>query len=290
MRLAFLGTPQAAVPSLESIVAAGHEVALVITRPDRRRARGGELVASPVKRAAQGLGLRVAYQLSDLTDVSLDRAVVVAYGSLIPPRVLDELAMLNVHFSLLPRWRGAAPVHRAILAGDEETGVSIISLEPSLDTGPVHLERRIPIAQKNVVELTNELATLGAGMIVEVLASLELLEHPYPQRGEVTYAEKITKETLRLLPTMTRDVFARVVRLGGSYFEVRSRRIVVESVRETCEVVPPGTVMRVNGVVVLGVVDGAVELDELRPEGSRTMSAQAWWAGLRGVDGNIEWF
>src|SRR5277367_1823366 len=129
MRLVFLGTPEAAVPSLDAVVAAGHDVVLVITRPDRRRGRGSELSPSPVKVAATRLGLSVGHRLADLDDIDAERGVVVAYGAIIPAAILDRLPMLNVHFSLLPRWRGAAPVQRAILAGDEETGISIISLE-----------------------------------------------------------------------------------------------------------------------------------------------------------------
>jgi methionyl-tRNA formyltransferase len=123
MRLAFLGTPEPAVPTLRALVDADHDVAIVITRPDRRRGRGKELSPSPVKAAAQELGLRVGHQLSELEGLSVERGVVVAYGALIPSSVLDVVPMLNVHFSLLPRWRGAAPVERAILAGDESTGV-----------------------------------------------------------------------------------------------------------------------------------------------------------------------
>ena len=142
MRLAFLGTPEAAVPSLRALVMAGHDVEIVISRPDRRRGRGSELSASPVKGAANEMGLRVSDRIGDLDAFDLERGVVVAYGALIRGSVLERLPMLNVHFSLLPRWRGAAPVERAILAGDGVTGVSVMSLEVALDTGPVHVERR----------------------------------------------------------------------------------------------------------------------------------------------------
>ncbi len=198
MRLVFLGTPEAAVPSLEALIDAGHDVALVITRPDRRRGRGSELSPSPVKTAATRLGLRVGHRLADIHEVDVERGVVVAYGAIIPELLLDKVPMLNVHFSLLPRWRGAAPVQRAILAGDEETGVSIISLEASLDTGPVHVERRVRVDDKTSHELTGELSHVGAAALIEVLATPALLEHPRAQVGEATYAEKITKEMLHL--------------------------------------------------------------------------------------------
>ena len=145
MRLVFLGTPEAAVPSLRALVDAGHEVELVVTRPiDKRRGRGAG--AQPESGEGRRPGARtsrcVTRSLTSRTS-GAERGVVVAYGRLIPATLLDDVPMLNVHFSLLPRWRGAAPVERAILAGDEETGVSIMSLEATLDTGPVHLERRI---------------------------------------------------------------------------------------------------------------------------------------------------
>src|ERR1019366_745316 len=127
MRLAFLGTPGAAVAALEALVGAGHDVAIVISQPDRRRGRGNDVSASPVKAAALAMGLEVADDVAALVDIDVDYGIVVAYGVIIPAAVLERTPMLNVHFSLLPRWRGAAPVERAILAGDEETGVGIIS-------------------------------------------------------------------------------------------------------------------------------------------------------------------
>jgi methionyl-tRNA formyltransferase len=188
MRLAFLGTPDAAVPVLRALVDAGHDVAIVITRPDRRRGRGGELSPSPVKAAALSLGLEVGHRLDDLDGLEVQRGIVVAYGAMIPAAVLEKTPMLNVHFSLLPRWRGAAPVERAILAGDAETGVGIMSLEETLDTGPLHAERRTDVDDKTAAQLTAELASLGAEALIEVLASRELLENPTPQTGEATYA------------------------------------------------------------------------------------------------------
>ena len=166
MRLVFLGTPAAAVPSLRAVVGAGHEVVLVVTRPDRRRGRGSTLSPSPVKEAALELGLPVAHSVKVLDEVSADLGIVVAYGAMIKPEVLERLPMLNVHFSLLPRWRGAAPVERAILAGDEETGVGIMSLEATLDTGPLHAERRVTVGDKTASALTNELADVGATLLV----------------------------------------------------------------------------------------------------------------------------
>src|ERR1700690_3413613 len=175
MRLAFLGTPEAAVPSLRALVDHGHDVALVVTRPDRKRGRGSQLSASPVKACADELGLTISHRLGDLDDVEVERGVVVAYGRLIPSEVLERVPMLNVHFSLLPRWRGAAPVERAILAGDAETGVSVMTLEVELATGPVHVERRVAVDDKSLTELLGELSLVGAEALVEVLGSPSLL-------------------------------------------------------------------------------------------------------------------
>jgi methionyl-tRNA formyltransferase len=287
MRLAFLGTPEAAVPSLEALIAAGHDVAVVVTRPDRRRGRGSTLTPSPVKVAALAHGLTVVHRLSDLADRDLERGVVVAYGAIIPESLLQRVPMLNVHFSLLPRWRGAAPVERAILAGDEQTGVSIMTLEAALDTGPVHLERRVDVDDKTASDLNGELAAAGAAALVEVLANPELLAHPAPQRGEATYAEKLTKETFHLEPSMTVVLAERTVRLGGAYFFLSNRRIVVERASRGNGPALPGSVLADERGVVLGCRDGVLVLDTVRPAGSSAMEAAAWWRGLRSE--NLTW-
>ncbi|HUY17159.1 MAG TPA: methionyl-tRNA formyltransferase [Acidimicrobiales bacterium] len=289
MRLAFLGTPEAAVPTLDALVHAGHEVVLVITRPDRRRGRGASLAPSPVKVAALALGLRVSHRLADLDGLDVARGVVVAYGALVPEALLQKVPMLNVHFSLLPRWRGAAPVQRAILAGDTETGVSIISLEPTLDTGPVHLERRVRVGDKTAPALTAELAVVGASSLVEVLASPQLLDHANVQVGEATYAEKLTKETFHVTPEMTTTMALRTVRLEGAFLFVADKRLGVVSARRAPDVVPRGVVRRHNDAVVLGLSDGAIALEDVRPEGSTTMGAAAWWTGRHHGAGALEW-
>jgi methionyl-tRNA formyltransferase len=289
MRLVFLGTPEAAVPSLDALVNAGHDVQLVITRPDRRRGRGGALSPSPVKAAAERLGLTVGHRLAEVNDVDAERGVVVAYGAIIPATMLDKVPMLNVHFSLLPRWRGAAPVQRAILAGDEETGVTIISLEPSLDTGPVHAKSVVRIGEKTAHDLTNELARVGAAALVEVLSSTDLLEHPEPQVGDVTYAEKITKEMLHLSPESTTTLALRTIRLGGAYLFVKTKRVVVLSARTSSDHVPEGVVAQRGDDVVAGSRQGSWVLEAVRPEGSNSMTAKAWWRGLREGENELQW-
>ena len=281
MRLAFLGTPDAAVPALRALVNAGHDVAIVITRPDQRRGRGGELSPSPVKAAALSLGLEVGHQLGDLDGLEVERGVVVAYGAMIPPALLERVPMLNVHFSLLPRWRGAAPVERAILAGDAETGVGIMTLEATLDTGPLHAQRRTDIDDKTSAQLTAELASLGAEALVEVLANSDLLANPTPQAGEVTYAAKLTKETFHLEPTKPAVLLERTVRLGRAFTIVNGRRLRVLEGRFGAAAGEPGTIDVREGAIALVTNDGRLVLERVQPEGSISMSARAWWAGAR---------
>jgi methionyl-tRNA formyltransferase len=281
MRLAFLGTPEAAVPPLDALLWSGHDVEVVVTRPDRRRGRGGALTLSPVKAAALERGLTVVHRLADLDDFDVDRGIVVAYGAIIPASLLERVPMLNVHFSLLPRWRGAAPVERAILAGDKETGVSIMTFEPTLDTGPVHKERRLEIGEKTAAELRRELSELGASALVEVLGSPGLLAQPSPQVGEATYAEKLTKETFHLEPSMSVELASRTVRLGGAYLFVTGKRITVVAASKGEGSAEPGVLTVDERGVVAGFADGALVLDEVRPEGSSTMDAPSWWRGLR---------
>jgi methionyl-tRNA formyltransferase len=287
MRLAFLGTPGPAVASLRALVEAGHEVAIVITRPDRRRGRGNELSASPVKVAALDLGLLVSHDLADLEGLDLERGVVVAYGALIEGSVLERLAMLNVHFSLLPRWRGAAPVERAILAGDEVTGVAVMSLEEALDTGPVHLERTLAVDEKSVSTLTHELAELGAKALLEVLSSPELLANPRAQVGEATYAKKLTSETFHLVPSMEPVMLLRIVRLERAFTLVNDRRLrILRAHATTSSSHDAGSMDVSNGTISLVSTNGAVALDEVHPEGSTPMAASSWWAGAR-LDGAV---
>lgn len=284
MRLAFLGTPEASVVSLRALVGAGHDVVLVITRPDRRRGRGSATSPSPVKAAALQLGLNVSHDIGDLDGLDIERGVVVAYGSLIRAPVLEQLPMLNVHFSLLPRWRGAAPVEWAILAGDEVTGVSIMSLEVALDTGPVHLARQLSIGDKNASELLEELSQLGATALLEVLASPDLLAHPRAQEGEATYAAKLTSETFHVVPTMDQSLMLRTVRLGRAYTLVNGRRLRILRAHATDVTGAAGTLGVINGMVVLQGALGSICVDEVQSEGSTPMSVTAWWAGAR-VDG-----
>jgi methionyl-tRNA formyltransferase len=290
MRLAFLGTPDAAVPALRALVDAGHDVEIVITRPDRKRGRGGALSASPVKVAAEGMGLRVGHRVSDIDGLGVERGVVVAYGAMISAALLERVPMLNVHFSLLPRWRGGPPVQRAILAGDEVTGVSVMSLEAELDTGPVHVTRELEVDMKTASELTKELANLGATALLEVLASPQLLDHPHAQRGEVTYAEKLTKETLHLTPAMDSQLALRTVRVEGAFTIVNDRRLrVLKAHAGPPSVGMAGSLARSEGAILLVGEHGSLALDRVQAEGSTPMAALAWWSGARVDASSATW-
>ncbi|MBM6574863.1 methionyl-tRNA formyltransferase [Sphingomonas sp. BT552] len=242
MRIVFMGTPEFAVPTLDALVAAGHDVVAIYSQPPRPGGRRGrELVASPVQRRAEVLGiavrtpvsLRTAEAQAEFAGWNADVAVVAAYGLILPRAVLDAPVhgCLNVHGSLLPRWRGAAPVQRAILAGDAETGVGIMQMEAGLDTGPVRLEGQTPIDAKTAGELTVELATLGARLMVAVLG--DLAGHPpvpQPEDG-VTYAAKIDKAEARIDFSRSAVEVERLVRAmnpaPGAWFEIGGERVKV---------------------------------------------------------------
>ena len=281
MRLVFFGTPEAAVPSLRALVAAGHEVLAVVTQPDRRRGRGNQLSPSPVKAAATALSIPVVHSVAELADVDAEWGIVVAYGAMIKPEVLAVLPMLNVHFSLLPRWRGAAPVERAILAGDAQTGVTIMTLEATLDTGTIHAEKRTSIGTKTAQALTAELAESGAQLLVEVLATPSRLGHARAQKGPATYAEKLTSDTFHLRPEIPVEDLERIVRLGKAWCTIAQKRVrVLEASGESTPATPGELVVR-DGGVGLATGDGILWLTLVQPEGSTAMTAQSWWGGAR---------
>ena len=271
-RLVFLGTPESSVVPLRALVDAGHDVVLVVSQPDRRRGRGGRTSPSPVKQAALELGLPVSDTVDDTLTVGADLGVVVAFGRLIKPHVLAQLPMVNLHFSLLPRWRGAAPVERAILAGDDRTGVDLMVVEEGLDTGGIYDRAEVPIGPDDTAdELRARLARLGADLVVTNLA--RGLGDPTPQRGEPTYAHKIDVAELAIDWSAPAEVIHRVVRVGGAWTTHGGRRLKVwrtarsDAGRDAVEV-PAG--------------DGAVWLVEVQPEGRRRMPAAAWANGVAG--------
>lgn len=238
MRIVFMGTPDFAVPTLVALADAGHEIVAAYSQPPRPAGRGKKLQPSPVQQAAEARGIPVRTPVSlkdqdaqaEFAGLGADVAVVAAYGLILPQAILDapRLGCLNVHGSLLPRWRGAAPVQRAILAGDAATGVTIMQMERGLDTGPMLATVETPVAAKNAGDLTSELAQLGAALMVDVLADLPA--HPpvvQPEEG-VTYAHKIDKAESRLDFTCNAEAVERQVRAfapsPGAFFELEGER------------------------------------------------------------------
>jgi len=304
MRLAFAGTPEFAVPALEALVAAGHSIVAVYTQPDRPAGRGRQLQPTPVALRAQGLDLPVrkpprleAGEVAALRELAPDAMVVVAYGLLLPQAALDapRLGCFNIHASLLPRWRGAAPIQRAVLAGDAESGITIMRMDAGLDTGPMLLQERLPIAPVATAgELLDALAPLGARLMVRALEELArgaARETPQPADG-VTYAKKITKDEARLDWTLPAAELARRVRgynpapmawceLGGE--RVRVLRAHAEGAPPG---EPPGTVLATatDGIRV-ATGGGTLVVTELQFAGGRALTPQQASAGrsLRGL-------
>lgn len=268
MRLVFLGTPEMAVPPLRALHEDGHDIALVVTRADKRRGRGSELSPSPVKAAAVELGIPVTSAVDEATAVGADLGVVVAFGRIIKPHVLEALPMVNVHFSLLPRWRGAAPVERAILAGDDVTGVCLMDVEEGLDTGAVYECEQVRIAvDDTAASLRARLVVAGTRLLVRSLR--HGLGEPVPQVGEPTYAHKLEPADLAIDWSRPAAEIARLVRVGGAWTTFRGKRLKVHAVA-----VPPTGADR-------AVVVGDVELLEVQPEGRGRMSARDWANGAR---------
>ena len=287
-RLVFLGTPALAVPTLRALHAAGHEIELVVTRVDKKRGRGGDLSPSPVKAAALDLGLKVSHDAEDVLSSGAELGVVVAYGRLISAAILQAVPMLNLHFSLLPRWRGAAPVERALLEGDETTGVCIMGLEETLDTGPVFARLEVPIGPDATLEsLRSELVTKGTELLLETLAS-ELPE-PEPQVGEPIYAAKITPETLRIDFDRPANLIERQIRLGRAWTTFRGKRLGIWSVdidigAEPSPALSPG---QVGPEADVGTGAGSLRLLEVQPESKKRMPAQAWLNGIQPKPGEL---
>jgi methionyl-tRNA formyltransferase len=272
-RLVYLGTPEIAVPPLRALVDAGFEVSLVVTRVDKRRGRGSQLMPSPVKAAAIEMGLAVSHSVDDLLGIGADIGVVVAFGQLIKPHVLAVVPMVNLHFSLLPRWRGAAPVERAMLSGDRDTGVCLMQLEEGLDTGPVYRCEEVPIgATTTAAQLRQDLVEVGTRLLVAELGAG--LGSPHPQVGEPIYAAKIQPEELRIDWARSPAEVDRLVRLGGAWTTLRGRRLrIVEA-----ELVDrDGTrSSRLHGNRV-----GGLRLVTVQPEGRAAMLFEAFARGAR---------
>jgi methionyl-tRNA formyltransferase len=292
MRLVFMVTPDFAVETLKALLAAEHDVACVYSQPPRPAGRGMELKPSPVHRFAGERGIEVRTPVSlrpeeeqrRFQELNTDAAVVVAYGLLLPKPVLDapRLGCFNVHASLLPRWRGAAPIQRAIMAGDTETGVTIMRMEEGLDTGPMCKVGHVPITDVTTAQsLHDELAVLGARLMVEVLATPGIACTPQPADG-VTYAKKIDKAEARIdFTRSSREVLRHIHGLSpfpGAWFAVNGKRVKVLQ----CEIVEtsgtPGTFLDDRLTIACG--EGSVRLLKLQREGKGAMEADDFLRGF----------
>ena len=293
MRIVFMGTPDFSVPALDALHDAGHEIAAVYTQPPRPAGRGKRDRPSPVQARAEALGLPVRHPSSlkpaeekeAFAALGAEIAVVVAYGLILPRAILDapSRGCLNIHASLLPRWRGAAPIHRAIMAGDAETGVCIMQMEPGLDTGPVLLRRATPIGDDETTgDLQVRLATLGAEAVVAALEGLDALT-PIAQGDEgVTYADKIDKAEARIDWAQPAETVARQIRglspFPGAWCRAGKDRLKLHRARAVSGTGAPG--QRLEGFTI-ACGQGAVEVTEAQREGRRPMPAPEI---LRGVD------
>ncbi len=299
MRVVFMGSPDFSVPVLDALVAAGHEIACVYCQPPRPAGRGKKDRPTPVQARAEELGLPVRHPVSlkgaeeqaEFAALNADIAVVVAYGLILPQAVLDAPAKgcLNIHASLLPRWRGAAPIHRAIMAGDAETGVCIMQMEAGLDTGPVLLERRLEIgAEETTGELHDRLSALGAQTITEALEQIDTLSAQTQPEAGVTYAAKIDKAEARIDWSRDASDIDRQIRglspFPGAWSMINGRRIKLLRSRASLGSGDAGCVL--SGLTV-ACGTGSVEITQVQPEGKGRMSSEDFLRGTPLPKGSI---
>ena len=296
MRIVFCGTPEVAVPSLDALVASSHDVAGVVTRPDAPSGRGKRLTASPIARRAAELDLETLQPVrakdpefaARLREIGPDCCPVVAYGALLPQPVLDVPAygFVNLHFSLLPRWRGAAPVQHAVLAGDQTTGATTFRIVLELDAGPTYGTVTEPIGPADAAgDLLTRLGYHGADLLVQTLDAIEAGAQPTPQPGDgLTYAPKITVEEARLDWEQPAVVLDRLIRgcspSPGTWTTFRGERFKIVSAIPVEATLAPGVLRIGKRAVVVGTGSGALELDRIQAQGKREMAAVDWARGV----------
>lgn len=299
MRIIYMGTPAFSLPALDALHQAGHEIVAVYTQPPRAANRGKALTPSPVHQHAKTLGLNVhtPLTLKDAAEQTIfaehraDITVVAAYGLILPPAILQapRYGCVNIHASLLPRWRGAAPIQRAILAGDEVTGVTIMQMERGLDTGPMLAALRTPIEGKTAGELTQELAKLGAKLMVDTLARFETIV-PVPQPAEgVTYAAKIEKSEAHLDFSQPAVQVERAVRAfnpaPGAFTTLMGERLKILAAEISDASGPPGTVIDERLTIACGT--GALRPTLVQRAGKAAMPTEALLRGLMMPPGTV---
>ncbi|MCA0941497.1 methionyl-tRNA formyltransferase [Salipiger pacificus] len=293
MRVVFMGTPEFSVPVLEALVGAGHEIAAVYSQPPRPAGRGKKDRPSPVQARAEALGLEVRHPVSlkgaeeqvAFAALEADVAVVVAYGLILPQAILDAPARgcLNIHASLLPRWRGAAPIHRAILSGDPETGVCIMQMEAGLDTGPVLLREALKIgAEETTGALHDRLSDMGARLIITALERLDLLEPVSQPEAGVTYAQKIDKAEAVLDWGLPAEEVSRRIRglapFPGAWTMVGGERIKLLGARVVPGEGAPGEALDSGFVIACGA--GAVQITRAQRAGKGAQDVETFLRGM----------
>jgi methionyl-tRNA formyltransferase len=295
VRTAYLGTSEFAATVLRRLAGSPHRPALVVTPPDSRKGRGRRLSPPPAAEAASELGVEL-HQTADVNSAESLEAIrtaepgtipVCAFGQLIREPLLSEFLMLNIHPSLVPRWRGAAPIERALMAGDRETGVTIMRVTAGLDSGPVGLAKRIPIAEEDdYASLSAKLAELGGDLLVHALDSLEAGELEFTEQldSAATYAEKIAPHERHLAPSLPAPELERIVRALtphiGAYLELQDGdRLGIRAARAVPSGPGQGAIEAAGGELLLGSADGALRLEVVQPPGKRPMSAADFLRG-----------
>ena len=284
-KIAFLGTPGISRSTLRFLVESGYEVPVVVTGADKKRGRGSRLTPSPIKELAEELGLRVGHDPRALLEIDFDLAVVVAYGRLISDALLSKGLFVNLHFSLLPRWRGAAPMERAILAGDTETGVCVMKLVKDLDAGPIFQVRRLPLDDEiTLEELAGELSKLAnEALDAELSLGEEAFKSSVEQVGEPTYAHKLTAGDLRIDWSAPSSEILRKVRLGMAWTTLDGSRfkiIAAGRISNGEAGLGPGWISGIHA----GTGDGVIELRSVQPENKRRMEAKEWMHGMKHLE------
>jgi len=294
LRLAFMGTPDFAVPTLAELIAQGHDIAAVYSQPPRPKGRGMALEPGPVHAFAERaklsvrtpLSLKSAEEQAAFAALDLDAAIVVAYGLLLPKPVLDapKLGCFNLHGSLLPRWRGAAPIQRAVMAGDAETGVMVMQMEEGLDTGPVLMAEKVPVGRKTSGELATELSRLGADLMVRALGALErgaITPQPQATQG-VTYAKKIFKDEARIGWSKSAGEIDCLIRglapAPGAFTEIKGERLKILYAMPVTDRGEPGEIITDDLTVACG--EGALKLLKVQRAGKGVMEARELLKGF----------
>jgi len=287
-RIVYIGTPEIAVPPLRALVAAGFDVELVVTGVDKRRGRGSQTTANPVKTAAVELGIPVSHDINDVLQLDSDGllGVVVAFGNIISQKILQHAPMINIHYSALPRWRGAAPVERAILSGDATTAVCIIQVAEQLDAGDVLATSPCVIQEDDSVEtLRNRLGQLALPLLIDICSNG--VREQISQTGEVVVARKISAQDLAIHWSSDAEQILRQIRVGNAFTFFDGKRFKIHEATQSSVSLPIGTIAVRDGNVLVGSQKGSVQLTTVQPEGKPRVLAKDWARGARLSDTSV---